>query len=120
MQELIVLLAHGSPDQTWSDTFVSLTQQTCNEHSNVKLAFMDLSQPSLQQVVTEGARAGYTLIKVLPLFLAKGKHLKQDVPNMLSNLEAELNINTTLLAPIGEQAEISVAINDIINRLISP
>lgn len=118
MQTLTILVAHGSSDTHWSDTFVGLTEPTRSNHPDTRLAFMELSHPSIEQVVAEGYDNGFNDFKVLPLFLAKGKHLKKDIPTILKKLEEQYGITTTLLPPIGEHPELSLAINRIIDQTI--
>lgn len=114
MNELIVLLAHGSSDEDWSNTFVQMTQPICSSQENVALAFMELSTPLLEDLVKDAAASGYDSVAVLPLFLAKGRHLKQDVPSMLSTYQQRYSINTRLLPPIGEHPKLAEAIHTII------
>jgi len=119
MHDLMVLLAHGSSDKNWAETFFVLTNTSRMKHDNVRLAFMELNPPSLSEVVRNAVQEGFTSITVLPLFLARGKHLKHDIPQQLTILENDLGITTKLLPPIGEQAEIANAIETIIDKQVS-
>lgn len=116
MSEITILVAHGSSDENWSNTFVGLTEPTRTTHSNTRLAFMELSKPSIEEVVEDAVAGGANSFSVLPLFLAKGKHLKKDIPNILSALESKYGISTKLLPPIGEHPELAEAINRIIDQ----
>ena len=116
MKSMMILLAHGSSNKNWAQTFLNLTKTARQKHQNVRLAYMELSTPSLEEVIQEAAELGYTDISVLPLFLAKGKHLLHDIPEQLKTLENLFNIKSHLLSPIGEQPEIAAAINQIIER----
>ena len=118
MQNMMVLLAHGSSDKQWAETFISLTASSRNKHTNIALAFMELNSPSLEDVALEAFRNNYDHITVLPLFLAKGKHLKHDIPNQLETLKSKYGIESKLLPPIGEEIELSNALDLIIARQI--
>jgi len=118
MANLVILLAHGSRDPLWAKTFEDFTKSARAKHSNTTLAYMELCTPSLEQAINEGAKAGYCCISVLPLFLAKGKHLRYDVPKMLKQYEIKHNIEIRLLAPLGEQAELASAVELFIDRHI--
>ena len=120
MQEKIVLLAHGSSDERWAQTFVTLTRQACEDHSNVVLGFMELSEPSLEACIKEACDEGYQSVSVLPLFLAKGKHLHKDVPAMLERYSKQYDLPTRLLDPIGEHPALASAISSIIEDTVSP
>jgi len=112
----MVLLAHGSRDERWAQTFRTMTQSLCQDKQNIRLAFMELNSPSLEDVTKEAVKLGYQSLTVLPLFLAKGKHLDKDIPQQLAVLESSLGITTTLLPPIGEQPELALAVHQIIKR----
>jgi len=118
MHNLVILLAHGSRDEAWSATFEHFTQSARAKYTNTKLAYMELSQPSLEQVVSNAVTDGYKNISILPLFLAKGKHLRHDIPKQLKKLHTQYNIEIELLAPLGEQAELASAVELIIDRHI--
>ena len=116
MQDMMVLLAHGSRDESWAQTFRTMTQTLCQDKQNIRLAFMELNSPSLEDIAKEAVKLGCQSLTVLPLFLAKGKHLKKDIPQQLSALEGSLGISTNLLPPIGEQPELAFAIHQIVKR----
>lgn len=118
MKEKIILLAHGSSDLNWSDTFVHLTRPACEQNKNVQLAFMELSSPSLELCVKRAAKEGYQKVTVLPLFLAKGKHLKKDVPGMLESYASTYGVATQLLDPIGEHPALADALLRIIEETV--
>ena len=116
MKEKIILLAHGSSDHDWSNTFVSMTHNICDHRADVSLAFMELSKPSLESVIKQAKADDFQSICVLPLFLAKGRHLKVDVPNMLMGYQAKYAVATRLMSPIGENPMIAQAIQLIIEE----
>ena len=118
MQDLVVLLAHGSRDPLWAQTFECFTQSSRDKHSNTVLAYMELCSPSLEQVIDKGVKDGFKHISVLPLFLAKGKHLRFDVPKLLKEFELKYVVEIKLLAPLGEQIELTKAVELFIDRHI--
>jgi len=118
MQDLVILLAHGSRDPLWAKTFEAFTKNARAKHSNTTLAYMELCTPSLEQEIDKGVKNGYHHISILPLFLARGKHLRYDVPKLLKQYELKHNIVIKLLAPLGEQAELATAVELFIDRHI--
>ncbi len=118
MKEKIILLAHGSSDTNWSNTFVRLTEPACADNKHVALGFMELSEPSLEDCIAAAKEEGFTHVSVLPLFLAKGRHLKKDVPGMLKEYETKYSISSVLLPPIGEHPRLADALCDIIEETI--
>lgn len=119
MRTLTILLAHGSSDPAWSQTFVVMTEPVTGKFPQAKLAFMELSTPTLDDVAEQAAKDGIESIIVLPLFLATGKHLKKDIPAMLKNIETRLGLRTQLLPPIGEHPALGHAILSIIEQTLN-
>lgn len=118
MKEKIILLAHGSSDPNWSNTFVNLTHPACSENAHVSLGFMELSTPTLEDCIADAKKEGYSKVSILPLFLATGRHLKKDVPAMLKEYETKYSISSTLLSPIGEHPRLADALCQIIEDSI--
>ena len=118
MEDLVILLAHGSRDPLWAKTFEKFTHNARVKYTNTTLAYMELCTPSLEQAVETGVKRGYDQISVLPLFLARGKHLRFDVPKLLNKYERKHGIKINLLAPLGEQAELATAVELFIDRHI--
>lgn len=111
-----LLVAHGSSDVSWGNTFQKMTESTREKYPDVSLAFMELSSPSIEDEIITGKAEGYQHFRVLPLFLAKGKHLKKDIPAMLLSYETSHEISTELLEPIGEHPLLAEAIRLIIEE----
>jgi len=118
-QSFTILLAHGSSNQEWSTTFEKMTAAACTSHKNVSVAYMELSTPSMDDVIRKAAATGFKNITIVPLFLAAGKHLKLDIPKKLDKLKGELNINYKLLPAIGEHPMMSYAIKEIVSEIMN-
>lgn len=127
MKKASVLLAHGSSDARWLAPFTDLQQNIRRQLAGdtpLALAFMELAQPSLEFVVRDLRHQGYEHIDILPLFFAAGRHLRQDVPSMLQQLEQQLGdenlpCRLNLHSPIGQEPEIVDAISQLIVRKLS-
>lgn len=119
MRTLTILLAHGSSDPAWGETFAAMTEPVTRKFSNARLAFMELSTPTLDDVAAQAAKEGIKTLIVLPLFLATGKHLKKDIPAMLTNIESRFGMRTQLLPAIGEHPALGSAILSIIEQTLS-
>ncbi len=112
--ELLLLVAHGSRDEGWSNAFQTMTLKAQSLNREVDLAFMELSSPSIEEVIANAVtHKGITQIQVLPLFLAVGKHLKHDIPEILDTLAHKFNITINLLPPIGEHPLLHQALAEI-------
>lgn len=112
----IILLAHGSSDPRWCETFEKLAGPTLRSVPGSRIAYMELADPSIDRVVAEGASAGVRNFTIVPLFLAAGRHLRKDVPAMITELEKNHDVTITLAAPIGENPQLGDAICDVVRQ----
>ena len=100
----IILLAHGSRADSWKEPFEKLLNRLRKdgEHGHVRLAYMEFSEPTLEQQLDEAREEGMYRVTVLPLLIAAGKHLSRDIPLMIerySSLHSDMDIE--LLPPLG-------------------
>lgn len=112
----VILLAHGSSDKRWRDTFECLAEPTLRSVQNSAIAYMELAEPSLDTIVHEGKQHGVEHFTIVPLFLAAGRHLRKDVPAMIVDLEAKHKVNIRLADPIGMNPKLGEAIRDVVNE----
>lgn len=118
----IILLAHGSRDSRWRLPFEAIITDLRSEHGDdvVELAYMEFCNPSLRDIILKSYSDGFKHIKVLPLFLAGGSHLRYDAPNILSDIKSEIpDLNLEQLKPIGETPEVCTAMKKVIVSSIS-
>lgn len=118
MNDPLILLAHGSRDPRWRAPFDALADSLSNRlEAPLRLAYMELCEPSLEHVAAELADAGYCRADVLPLFFAAGRHLREDVPRQIEALHAQhKTLSIELLAPVGEHPAFVDALTSIIER----
>ncbi|MBL3824197.1 MULTISPECIES: sirohydrochlorin chelatase [Marinobacter] len=110
----IILLAHGSSDKRWCETFEQLAAPTLASIDNARVAYMELAEPSMDTVIKEGVSEGATEFTIIPLFLAAGRHLRKDVPAMIEELEKAHGATIQLAPPIGENPLLGQAIRDVV------
>ena len=119
----LILLAQGSRDPKWTDTFEDLYTRLGNAMTveHVSLAYLELAEPRLEHALDEARKSGATRIEILPLFFAAGRHLREDVPAMLEAYRHEHSLLTLeLLAPVGEQEAFTRVLVEIISDALSP
>jgi len=112
----IILLAHGSSDPRWCETFEKLAGPTLHSVPGSRIAYMELAEPSIEAVVSEGIANGKRDFTIVPLFLAAGRHLRKDVPGMITELEKTHGVTISLAAPIGENPQLGDAICDVVRQ----
>lgn len=115
-QHRVILLAHGSSDSRWCQTFEKLAEPSLQSIPGSAIAYMELSEPSLDDEVARAVKDGITTITVLPLFLAAGRHLRKDVPEMLDRLRENHCIRIELSRPVGEEPLLGDAIKHIVQK----
>ena len=116
MKAGIVLFAHGSRDPEWARPFEALAATLSPKFDGpVKLAYLELMPPSLEQAIGALVADGAKTIRVVPVFLGQGGHVKEDLPKLLAAArKRHPGIEFSLDAPIGEQTAVIEAIADAI------
>lgn len=108
----ILLFAHGSRDPNWKRPFESLLSETQRLASGpVALAFLESMQPDFDHGIQALLDQGVRHIRVVPIFLAAGSHLRQDLPQMITAVQAaHPGITIEVTPAIGEVPQIQAAI----------
>jgi sirohydrochlorin cobaltochelatase len=108
----LVLFAHGSRDREWARPVEQLAATLSRKTGeSVRLAYLELMQPSLGDAIAALVREGAKSIRVVPVFLGQGGHTKHDLPKLVAAARARHpGIPIALEAPIGEQASVIEAI----------
>jgi sirohydrochlorin cobaltochelatase len=110
LKEGIVLFAHGSRDPEWARPFERIAASLAEKLPavSVGLAFLE-NGPSLDETVTALVAKGAASIRVVPVFLGAGGHVKQDLPKLVA-AAAQPGVKLHLEKPIGEQPQVIEAI----------
>lgn len=111
-----LLVVHGSKNSNYQKSVNTLANLVKNNLQNQNLlceldiSYLELSQQSLSSKIIDFAKycsnKNYKNIKILPLFLLAGTHVKQDIPtefNEAKNIiqEQKININIELIEHLG-------------------
>ena len=87
----LVVIAHGSPMANWRQPVLALEskidsglkERGINGISQVRVAMMEYTEPSVASVIKECEAQGADTIFALPLFIAPSSHSEEDLPNIL-------------------------------------
>ena len=115
----VILFCHGSSNPLWAAPFRELTTKLKDKYGQdkVHLGFLELNDPNLDTLVAEIAQSGPGHIKVLPVFLSAGKHLREDVPPMLDSFsEKYQGLTLELLEPVGRQPAFVAMLEDLVDQ----
>lgn len=91
MKKAIVLFAHGSRDPLWHRPMQAVAERVAAQQPAVAVAcaYLELSSPSLHDAVQTLVDQGYQQMRIVPMFLGVGKHVREDLPQMLASLMAQ-------------------------------
>jgi sirohydrochlorin cobaltochelatase len=115
-KQALVLFAHGSRDPGWARPFEALAS-TLREHVDgpVVLAYLELMKPSLGEAI-DGLAERVTAVRVIPVFLGPGGHVKEDLPRLVQSARARhASLSIEVEPAIGDQS----AVIDAIARVIA-
>ena len=109
MKQGIVLVAHGSRDPEWSRPFERLAAALEKKLPAVAVALCYLEHgPDIAEALAALVAKGAGAIRVVPVFLGAGGHVKQDIPKLVA--AANPAVPVTIDQAIGEQAALIEAI----------
>lgn len=103
----ILLFAHGARDPAWAQPFEAAAQALRTQAEaaghEVVLAFLEFMAPDIRAAGQQLARKGCTEVKVVPLFLGAGGHVRKDLPALLAELKQQFPaVQWTLTPAVGE------------------
>jgi sirohydrochlorin cobaltochelatase len=87
----LILFAHGSREPGWAEPFEQLAARVrvAAPRAQVGLAFLELMQPDLAGAAAQLVSAGVDTIRIVPIFLGQGGHLRRDLPLLVNDLQAQ-------------------------------
>ncbi len=111
----IILLAHGSRDPHWVSPFekIRAAVESRKPDCAVALAYLENTMPDFAAAVDSLVARGVTSIKVVPLFLGPGGHVRGDVPQLIERASAKhARLNFDVKPFIGDAHNVLDAIAD--------
>jgi sirohydrochlorin cobaltochelatase len=116
LKQGVVLFAHGSRDPEWARPFEQIAAALSGKLA-VRLAYLEMMQPPLGKAIDALVADGCDAIRVVPVFLGQGGHVKHDLPRLVAAAHAaHPGVSLTLEKAIGERPAIIQAIADFISR----
>ena len=102
---MLIVVAHGSRNAAWRASVERQVETLRDElgPGSLRLAYMELSSPTLLDVISETVQTGIIRIRILPLFLAAEGHVEKNIRPMISQAREEFaSVDIELLPPIGQ------------------
>lgn len=109
MTTALILFAHGARDPEWANPMRRVQAAIRLQVSDmpVELAFLEFLTPSLPDAVANLVKQGADKIVVMPMFIARGGHLKNDLPGIIDVLRSTYpNVDFSLGGAIGEDESV--------------
>ena len=106
----IILLAHGSRDPLWRVPIEAVAAQVraSAPGTPVCCAYLELCAPTLAEAAADLIAAGARAVRVFPLFFGVGKHVREDLPLLVAQIQASHpGIAIELLPTAGEYPELT-------------
>ena len=109
MTTALILFAHGARDPEWADP-MRRVQAAIRERApalHVELAFLEFMSPTLEECLQAIIARGATRVVVQPMFIARGGHIKRDLPDLIERLRVTWpQVEFTLNGVIGENESV--------------
>ena len=116
MKDGLILFAHGSREPEWAQPFERIASKL-RQQFRVELAYLEQMRPALGEAVDSLVAGGAKRVRIVPLFLGQGGHIRKDLPKLVEQARARhAGIEIVLERTIGERKAITDAIATVIAR----
>ncbi len=90
MSQGLLLFGHGARDAAWADPFRAVAAHIRVAHPSldIELGFLEIMTPDLQSAADALVARGCRQVRVVPLFLGTGGHVRRDLPLLLERLRS--------------------------------
>lgn len=115
----VILFAHGAREPEWAQPFERLRDRLRASGMRVEIAYLSSMSPTLQDAAAVLAREGRTRVIIVPMFLAQGGHLKEDLPKMVADVRT-LHPKTefAITGALGDAPEMLDAMESWVKRAV--
>ena len=114
----LLLIAHGSRRIQSNDEIAVIAGQLAarmdGQFESIRYAFLELAEPSISAVIDQLVADGSAEIVMLPYFLSAGRHVYEDIPEIIEAKKKEhSNVTFWVASYLGEAPEVI----DVLARL---
>jgi len=112
----IILFAHGSRDPLWHKPIQAVAERIGQRSPStvVRCAYLELTEPDLPHVANALVAEGATRLCVVPMFLGVGRHAREDLPELITALQAaHPTVDISCQPAVGEQNSLLDLLADI-------
>lgn len=103
----IIFVFHGSKDPNAGSKAVEMVSKMgIKEKSDVRFGFLMHQEPIVTSVIREAAENGYALIRIVPLLILPGFHVRTDLPSLLEEMTRKFkNVRFELMPSLAEDED---------------
>jgi sirohydrochlorin cobaltochelatase len=104
-----ILFGHGSRDPAWRKPIDSVAARMLeiSPSSRVRCAFLELTEPDLASVAADLIATEVKHITIVPMFLGVGRHAREDLPVLVTELQKTYPAVSFVLRPsVGEDPRV--------------
>lgn len=112
----VILFGHGSRDPLWRLPIDAVALQMGQRwpQLSVACAFLELTEPDLASTVEALMRQGKSHLRIVPMFLGVGRHAREDLPKLVTELtQAFPQVQFELLPAVGEHPAMTQLLGEI-------
>lgn len=112
----VILFAHGARDARWAEPFERLRKkvEAAVPGTPVALAYLEFMAPDLDAAVARLVAEGCQALRIVPIFLGQGGHVRQDLPALVARIEAaHPGVPVTLRIAVGEDERVLERIAEV-------
>jgi sirohydrochlorin ferrochelatase len=117
MMKAVLIISHGSRSPKTKQELQSLIE-VLKKKSKIELitdAYLELEKPSIPEGIDWCVEGGATSIIVALNFLNSGRHVDEDIPNIIKESQRKHpTVRITLTSPIGQHPKINDLFLDLI------
>ncbi|MDH5287439.1 MAG: CbiX/SirB N-terminal domain-containing protein [Betaproteobacteria bacterium] len=86
----LILFAHGARDARWTAPFERVLERVARAapERSPMLAYLEFIAPNLPSAIAQQVARGHRSIRIVPLFLGQGGHVRADVPRLIEAARA--------------------------------
>lgn len=110
MNRALLIVAHGSRRKESNIEVIQLAARIRRKNqsfSDVNAAFLELAKPSISDAILNCVSNNVKEVVVFPYFLASGRHVFKDIPEIISSEKVKYpEINIKLLKYFGSHIEL--------------
>ena len=114
----VLLIDHGSKSSAANErleiiagTYQESLRQSPNQQVFVRAAHMEIATPSISDGIQELVELGVDEIVCHPYFLSPGRHVQEDIPQILAETMEELKLDIPIVTtdPVGSNMDVMIS-----------